>query len=107
MRDDKEALNAEMVGQRQRVRRELHPAAGWVRGITRAAEGAMVEGDAAIPLPEERHLLPPAHTVAALSVREQDRWPFTVRLVVQFNAIDRRKRHLRPPDPPLSQRSIR
>src|SRR5581483_9553160 len=62
-------------------------------GIQRAAEAAMVEGDAGIAVAEERHLLEPGQVVAARTVREDDRRSGAVRLVVQVGSARGQERH--------------
>jgi hypothetical protein len=96
MRHDEEAFEAEVVGESEGIRPELHPAGGVGR-IPGRAEGAVVESYAAIPLLEERHLLPPAQVVPALAVSEEDRRPFAVDLVVELDPVDLRKGHPPPP----------
>ena len=47
----------------------------------------MIEADAAVVAREDRHLLPPAHVVAARAVSEDDREAGTVLLVVELDAV--------------------
>ncbi len=64
--------------------------------VQRVSKTPMVEGDAAVPLREERHLLPPAQQVAARTVGENDSFPFAVALVVKFYSVDRCAAHVAP-----------
>jgi hypothetical protein len=98
LRDERRALDAEMVEQRAQVIGERR-AAGPAGDVGRHAEAAMVERHAGEALAEVRHLLPPRQMVAADAVREDEgRRPARLRavqLVVQLDVACGRVRHAR------------
>ena len=71
------------------------------------APPAMVEGDTTIVPGEIRHLLPPAHVIPARTVRQHDRKPLTVFLVVELNTVYMRRWHMSYPKIRLAGGGVR
>jgi hypothetical protein len=82
----RDALNPQVIEQVFKiVDKSLAARAMWdIGGLSKTP---MIEGDAAIPGRQHRHLLPPAQVVATRSMGEDDGRTISMHLVVQLNPV--------------------
>ena len=94
LRDERRALDAELVEQRLEVVDEARGALAL--RVAGSAEAALVDRDATEALAEGGELLPPGDVVAGGAVEEDEAGPLALLLVEQLDPVELGERHAHP-----------